>query len=152
MMYRLPQATYDDWIPLHFRPAPKELKRIGLVVHKHLEPELAESVGRLIKELGDSEYEVRQNAEHQLREIGGAAIFYVRQATKSKNVETAARAGKLLEKLNNQELLDEIMAGFDKPKSQKQLQIEAVEKTIKEMLEEMENDSKDSEPSGRSDK
>ncbi|MCZ7643740.1 MAG: hypothetical protein M5U26_00410 [Planctomycetota bacterium] len=72
--YRVPQETYEAWLPLTAEPAPKETVRVGLVVHEHLEPELDARVEALLKDLASEVFETRDAALKALRAYGGAAF------------------------------------------------------------------------------
>ncbi|MGI9518486.1 MAG: hypothetical protein ACR2NP_15630 [Pirellulaceae bacterium] len=113
VFYRIPQSTYDEWIPLHFQPEPENLVRVGLVVHYHLEPELDQIVGQLLDDLGADNYATRADADRYLHSIGGAAFPAIRQAAVSEDREQAARARRLLQSLDNDELLREVMSRYE---------------------------------------
>jgi hypothetical protein len=74
LFYRLPQEEYDRKLPLTLTPAPGKLVRVGLVVQPHVEPDLAQRVARLVKQLDSDDFEVREGAEKQIRAIGPAAL------------------------------------------------------------------------------
>ncbi len=112
VFYRIPQSTYDQWIPLHFAPEPETLVRVGLVVHYHLEPDLDQIVRRLLDDLGADDYATRADADRHLHSIGGAAFPAIRQAATSDDREQAARARRLLQSLNNEELLRKVMTRY----------------------------------------
>lgn len=114
LFYRIPQTTYDQWIPLHLKPAPVETVRTGLVVHYHLEPELDRVITRLVSELGSDHYRIRDNAERRLHGIGGAALPAIRKIAESADVETAARARQLINSLDVDELLEQVMTRYQK--------------------------------------
>ena len=71
---RIPQESYEAWLPLTATPAPEKTVRVGFVFHAHLEPELDEHVEQLIKQLGVEDYENRIQAQAALLRIGGAAF------------------------------------------------------------------------------
>lgn len=102
LFYRVPQETYDAWLPLEAKPKPTKLVRVGIVVHQHLEPELEANVAALIKNLSAEEFEKRQNALQSLMTIGGAAFPILEAAIKNKDtdLETANGCRKVIETLD----------------------------------------------------
>lgn len=74
IFYRVPQTTYDAWLPLEAKPAPAKTVRVGVVVHEHMEPELDARVAALVKDLAAEAFEVRDKAQRELTALGGAAF------------------------------------------------------------------------------
>ncbi len=62
-------------------------------------PELLEKIKQLVKQLGDADYEKREDAGKELLKIGGPALDAVRAATKDKDPERSERARVLVPKL-----------------------------------------------------
>jgi HEAT repeat protein len=58
---------------------------------------LTEKIQKLIRQLGDDQYKVRDEAGKQLIEIGRPAVPALREAMKSDDVEVKHRAGRLVE-------------------------------------------------------
>jgi hypothetical protein len=85
VLYRIPQQTYEKWLPLTAKPEPKKSVRVGLVLHSHLEPELEAHVDSLITLLGSDEFEVREGARNALLKIGGAAFPMLEKYFKHKD-------------------------------------------------------------------
>ncbi|MBI3830485.1 MAG: hypothetical protein HY291_13275 [Planctomycetes bacterium] len=106
LLYRVPQATYDKWLPLKAEPAPTKTVRIGLVLQRHLEPELDARVEALIKKLNAEKFEERNAAEKELLQIGGAAFPMLDKGTKSEDAEVAAHCQALLKALDARPLLE----------------------------------------------
>ena len=102
LFYRVPQETYDAWLPLTADPKPLKIVRVGIVLHQHLEPELEANVAALIKKLGADEFDTRQSAMQALMTIGGAAFPYLEAAIKSPaaDIEIANCCRKILEMLD----------------------------------------------------
>lgn len=96
LFYRLPQKTYDKWLPLTINPKPAKTVRVGLVLHAHLEPELETRVKQLIAELASEEFPTRAKAEHELIRIGGAAFKWIEAAADSDDAEVAMRCERIL--------------------------------------------------------
>jgi hypothetical protein len=74
LFYRLPQEEYDRRMPLTLTPPAEKVVRVGLIMQPHLEPDLAQRVRALVKQLDDDDFAVREAAEKQLRAIGPAAL------------------------------------------------------------------------------
>lgn len=100
LFYRVPQSTYDRWLPLKAEPAPSRIVRVGLVVHRHLEPELEARVKELIKQLGAESFDVRSSAKQRLLKIGGAAFPLIEAGTKSLDAEVSKSCQDILSELD----------------------------------------------------
>ena len=61
--------------------------------------ELKDKIARLIKELGDNEWSVREAASKALVDIGQPALAALKEALKSKDAEVAMRAREAVEKI-----------------------------------------------------
>ena len=96
LLYRISQATYDEWIPIATKPKAFKTKRVGWIVHHHLEPELQQNVKRMISDLGSTDYQKRKLADDGLREIGGPAMEQIRQAMDTASPEVRLRCKKIL--------------------------------------------------------
>jgi len=59
---------------------------------------VADEIAKLIKQLGDDNFDVREKAAGRLAEIGKPALPALKEATKSDDVETRQRAKRLVEK------------------------------------------------------
>jgi hypothetical protein len=66
--------------------------RIG----KNADKELKKKIDDLVKQLGDSEFKVREDATKELTTLGPVALAELREATKSEDVEVKTRAEKLV--------------------------------------------------------
>jgi hypothetical protein len=77
LFYRLPQEEYDRKMPLTLTPPAEKVVRVGLIMQPHLEPDLAQRVRALVKRLDDDDFEAREAAEKQLRDIGPAALVHL---------------------------------------------------------------------------
>jgi hypothetical protein len=62
-------------------------------------PELLEKIRKLVEQLGDADYQKREDAGKELLKIGGPALDAVREAAKDKDPERAERARELVPKL-----------------------------------------------------
>jgi hypothetical protein len=99
LFYRLPQDEYDRLLPLKMKPKPEKLVRVGLVVHPHCEPDLAERVIALVNDLSNEDFDTRERAQKQLDELGSAGFVHlVRLRKEIKTLEAKRRLEELLEK------------------------------------------------------
>ncbi|HZY85941.1 MAG TPA: hypothetical protein VFE78_13990 [Gemmataceae bacterium] len=97
--YRLPQSEYDRLLPLTMSPRPEELVRVGLVIHPHCEPDLAERVARLARELDSDNFATREAAEKRLDALAGAAVVYLKRLETGKlSAEARRRVERLINK------------------------------------------------------
>lgn len=100
VFYRIPQATYEKWLPLEAKPAPSKTVRVGLVLHEHLEPELDAHVATLIKKLGAESFEERSAAQKELTAIGGASFPALEKASESDDAEISKACRAILNALD----------------------------------------------------
>lgn len=100
LFYRVPQTVYEKWLPIKAEPAPAKTARVGLVVHRHLEPELDARVEALIKQLGAEAFDTRDKAQTQLLKIGGAAFPLLEKNAKSDDTEIAKACQDILKALD----------------------------------------------------
>jgi hypothetical protein len=99
VFYRLPQAVYERLLPLTMKPAPEKLVRVGLVQHPHCEPDLAERVAALVKDLDARSYKTRRQAQQRLQALGRAAFVHLLRLHKqTRDLEARKRIEALLEK------------------------------------------------------
>ncbi len=97
VFYRLPQSEYDRLLPLTMRPRPEHLVRVGLVCHPHCEPDLAQRVAALARELDDPSFKKREQAQKQLRALGqGAFVHLLKLRDRTPNVEVRKRIEQVL--------------------------------------------------------
>ncbi len=98
VFYRLPQAVYDQLLPLTLSMKPEKVVRTMLVHHPHVEPDLADRVVGLVKQLDAPKFEDRIEAQKRLQKLGRAAFVQLRRARDSKpSLEVRMRLEKLLE-------------------------------------------------------
>src|SRR5438128_1285045 len=67
-------------------------------------------IDELIKQLGSSKFTERNTANKELEGLGMAALEALRQAAKSKDLETSRRAGELVQKLEAKITNDKMLA------------------------------------------
>jgi hypothetical protein len=103
LFYRLPQEEYDRLIPLTVTPRPEKVVRVGLIQQVPFEPELAERVARLVKQLDDDDFHKREAAQKELEALGPVALGYLRRlAPKVFAPEPKRRIDELLEKIESE--------------------------------------------------
>jgi len=99
LFFRLPQEEYEKLLPMKLRPRPEKLVRVGLVLHPHCEPDFADRVAALAKELDDNEFDTRERAQERLEEMGRAAFVHLRRLReKVKSPEMQRRLDDLLDR------------------------------------------------------
>jgi hypothetical protein len=98
VFYRLPQEIYDQLLPLTLSVKPEKIVRTMLVHHPHCEPDLAERVMKLVKQLDAPKFEDRIEAQKRLQNLGRAAFVHLRRARDNKPpLEVRMRLEKILE-------------------------------------------------------
>jgi hypothetical protein len=101
LFFRLPQEEYENLLPMKLKPRPEKLVRVGLVLHPHCEPDFAERVANLARDLGSRDFEARERAQKRLEEMGRAAFVHLKRLRETIKSPEAQRR------------LDELLAGFD---------------------------------------
>jgi hypothetical protein len=106
LFYRLPQSEYDRMLPLTVTPKPEKVTRVLLVHHPHCEPDLAERVLGLVKQLGADDFNGRVEAHKRLQGLGRAGFVHMVRARKTtSDPEIRARLKKLLEEFEAEQAL-----------------------------------------------
>jgi hypothetical protein len=106
LFYRLPQEEYDRLLPLTVKPCPEKIVRVGLIQQVPYEPELAERVARLVKQLDDDEFAKREAAQRELEKLGPVGLGYLRRlGPKVFAPEAKRRVDELLEKIEAERIL-----------------------------------------------
>jgi hypothetical protein len=101
MFYRLPQEEYEKLLPMKLKPRPEKLVRVGLVFQPHCEPDLAQRIADLAKDLGSEEFEKREAAQQSLEKIGRAAFVHLRRVRPAiKSPEALRRIDELLDRVD----------------------------------------------------
>jgi hypothetical protein len=108
VFYRIPQKEYDARMPLALTPTPDSVVRVGLIFHNHLEPDFAERVLTLAKQLDAASYADRESAMKKLLAIGPAALVQLQRLRERKDlsVEVRDRIDRLVKKWSAQEAFD----------------------------------------------
>ena len=102
VLYRISQEGIEEMTPLAVEPDTTKIKRVAMVIARKVDPRLREDVQKLVTELGDASYTVREKAESRLKELGNLASSNLKEAMKSKDLEVVMRAERLLLKLKEQ--------------------------------------------------
>ena len=102
VLYRISQEGIEEMTPLAVEPDTTKIKRVAMVIARKVDPRLREDVQKLVTELGDASYAVREKAESRLKELGNLASSNLKEAMKSKDLEVVMRAERLLLKLKEQ--------------------------------------------------
>jgi hypothetical protein len=101
LFYRLPQEEYEKLLPMKLKPRPEKLLRVGLVLQPHCEPDLAERVADLAKDLGSEDFEKRERAQESLEKLGRAAFVHLRRVRPTiKSPEAQRRIDEMLDRLD----------------------------------------------------
>jgi len=110
LFYRLPQAEYDARLPLTLTPPADKRVRVGLVYHAHLEPDFAERIRDLAKQLDSVKFAERDAAARKLQQIGPAAMVELMKLREQRNLsaELRDRLDSLIKRWN-------VRDGYEKP-------------------------------------
>jgi hypothetical protein len=93
---RLDPGTIDAKIPLSIFPEPTKTIRVALVIVRNADPELGNEVERLVTQLGDAKYAIREAAQKRLMELGPSAFGSLNKALSSADLEIVIRAERIL--------------------------------------------------------
>jgi hypothetical protein len=91
LFYRLPQSEYDARMPLTITPRPESMARVALIHHAHLEPDFAEQVLELVKQLDSPKFATREAALKKLTAIGPAALVQLQRLRERKDLSAEVR-------------------------------------------------------------
>ena len=100
LLFRLPQGTIDELLPLDIDPDTAKIARVALVMCFKVDPLIRDQVQKLVDQLGDNSYAKREEAELKLRDLGRMAIPALKEAAKSSDPERVMRAERLLLRQN----------------------------------------------------
>jgi hypothetical protein len=99
LFFRLPQEEYEKLLPMKLKPRPEKLVRVGLALHPHCEPDFADRVAALAKDLDDDDFDTRERAQKRLEDMGRAAFVHLRKLReKVKSAEMLRRLDDLLDR------------------------------------------------------
>ncbi|MFI4860830.1 MAG: hypothetical protein ACIAXF_09140 [Phycisphaerales bacterium JB063] len=96
LIYLVDEQTLDTILPLTLVPEPTARHRIGIVIVKNVEPDIAGTVAELIQQLGDDHWAQRNAAQRALVEMDRAAIGLVRENTDHTDPEIAYRIEQII--------------------------------------------------------
>jgi hypothetical protein len=106
--YRIPQSAYDAQMPLTVTPKPDSTVRVGLIFHGHLEPDFADRILELVKQLDAQRFADRDAAMRKFVEIGPAALVQIQKFRDRRDlsVEVRERIDALVKKWNAKDAFD----------------------------------------------
>ena len=93
---RLDAAVMDEKIPLSVFPAPSKIVRVGMVLLRNADPQLGQEVDKLIAQLGEKKFSVREAAHQQIMEMGPLAFASLNKALNHADPEIAIRCERIL--------------------------------------------------------
>ncbi|HEX3725189.1 MAG TPA: hypothetical protein VHV08_03060 [Pirellulales bacterium] len=93
---RLGSDVLDDKMPLSIFPEPSKIVRVPLVVIRNADPRLVEEVDRLIMDLANSQFKVREVSAERLLELGPLAFPALNKALNHTDLEVVIRAERIL--------------------------------------------------------
>jgi hypothetical protein len=93
---RLDPGTIDDKIPLSIFPEPTKVLRVPMVMMRNADPQLGGEVEKLIVQLGDPKFGVREAAQKRLLELGPLAFPALNKVLNHADLEVAVRAERIL--------------------------------------------------------
>ncbi len=93
---RLDQGTIDDKMPLSIFPEPTKVVRVPMVMMRNADPQLGGEVEKLIVQLGDPKFGVREAAQKQLLHLGPLAFPALNKVLNHADLEIAVRAERIL--------------------------------------------------------
>ncbi|MEX0679443.1 MAG: hypothetical protein WD063_20375 [Pirellulales bacterium] len=101
---RLDPAAIDEKLPLSIFPMPTRTVRVAMVVVRNADPRLGDEVEKLVAQLGDAKFAVREAAQKRLVELGPLAFGALNQVLNHADLEIVIRAERIL--LNQQQTPD----------------------------------------------
>jgi hypothetical protein len=109
LFYRLPQSEYDAAMPIDLTPKADSLIRVGLIYHGHLEPDFADRVLELVKQLDAPKFADRDAAMKKLLAIGPAALVQLQRLRERKDLslEVRERIDSLVKRWSAKEAFDQ---------------------------------------------
>jgi hypothetical protein len=93
---RLDAAVMDEKIPLSVFPAPAKIVRVGVVLLRNADPQLGQEVDKLIAQLGDPKFSLREAAHERIVEMGPLAFVSLNKAVNHSDPEIAIRCERIL--------------------------------------------------------
>jgi hypothetical protein len=93
---RMDAGALDEKLPLSVFPEPIKIVRVPIVVLRNADPQLPNEVDRLIVQLGDRKFAVREAAQQRLLELGPLAFPALQKSLNDADLEIVIRAEWLL--------------------------------------------------------
>lgn len=108
LFYRLPQSEYDAAMPITIMPKPDAVIRVGLIYHSHLEPDFADRVLELVKQMDAPKFADRDAAMKKLLAIGPAALVQLQRLRERADLslEVRERIDNLVKRWSAKEAFD----------------------------------------------
>ena len=72
-VYQMDAAELDKLLPLEIVPQPKKISRIALVIVTQIDPAIGDDLDRLIAQLGNPDWKLREAAMSEIRKLGNIA-------------------------------------------------------------------------------
>ncbi|WP_145216678.1 hypothetical protein [Gimesia alba] len=99
VVYCMDESYLDKLLPLEITPFPDVVRRTAIVILLDADPALLKRIDQLIVQLGDANWEKRNEAQQKLEGYGKAAQVQLQKATKNKDLEIVFRAEQILENI-----------------------------------------------------
>ena len=99
VVYCMDESYLDKLLPLEITPFPDVVRRTAIVILLDADPALLKRIDQLIEQLGDADWEKRNDAQQKLEQYGKAAQVQLQKATKNKDLEIVFRAEQILSKI-----------------------------------------------------
>ncbi|MBI1374187.1 MAG: hypothetical protein GC159_15830 [Phycisphaera sp.] len=98
---RLGAPFHTDVLKLDITPEPDRKLRTALMVIRNADPGIKREIARLVKQLGDDQWKLREAASERLAAYGEASADALRTALKSSDLEVVYRAERLLDRMSD---------------------------------------------------
>lgn len=99
VVYCMDESYLDKLLPLEITSFPDVVRRTAIVILLDADPALLKRIDQLIVQLGDANWEKRNEAQQKLEGYGKAAQVQLQKATKNKDLEIVFRAEQILENI-----------------------------------------------------
>jgi hypothetical protein len=99
---RLDPAMLDEKLPLSVFPQPAKTVRVGLVIVRNLDPQMGTEAEKLVGQLGDAKWAIREAAQKRLLELGAVAFPALKKGLANPDPEVVIRSERILLRQNQQ--------------------------------------------------
>lgn len=103
VVFCLDPGELDRLLPIEVVPSPRRISRVALVVVRNSDPALIDEIDALIAQLGDNDWNKREQAYKALADYGASAQPKLNAALKGKDLEIVYRVERLLARLSKPE-------------------------------------------------